>query len=277
MKFIEYKDATGEDIKLSYQDYGKGQAIVLIHGWPLSKEMWEYQLEPLIQAGYRVIAYDRRGFGMSCKPWTGYDYDTLAADLKSVIEQLKLEDVILIGFSMGGGEIARYCSLYGTSKISKAVLISSVTPSMLQTEANPDGVPQDMFSEMEANIKKDRMAFLESFSKDFYGVNMVNHPVSQPFLQRDLMLASIATQKSTVGCLQAFAHTDFTKDMAKIDVPTLIIHGNSDKTVPIKTAGDRSSKMVTTNHYITYEGEPHGIFYTQKDRLNEDLITFLRK
>lgn len=276
MKRIEI-NSSGEKLNISYNEYGKGKPVILIHGWPLSKEMWEYQLGAIVDAGFRVIKYDRRGFGKSDKPWTGYDYDTLAADLKGLIDGLQLKDVTLVGFSMGGGEIARYFGKYGNENISKVVLVSSVAPGMLKSDANPDGVPDEKFKEMMEGLKDDRIGFLEEFGKTFFGITMVNHPVSAPLLQYYLNLESHASAKATQDCMTAFAYTDFTEDIKKINVPTLIIHGDADKTVPIDATGRRAAKMIKGSRLIEYEGAPHGLFYTEREKLNQDLVAFLKE
>jgi non-heme chloroperoxidase len=277
MNFIETtsKDSAGVSIKLSYTDHGAGKPVILIHGWPLSKEMWEYQCAALVESGLRVITYDRRGFGASCKPWSGYDYGTLTDDLKAVIDYLKLEDATLVGFSMGGGEVVRYFSKYGGAKVSKAVLISSIAPYMLKTENNPNGVPQEQFDKMEEQIKDDRIAFLDDFGKTFFGINLVNRPVSTPLLDYYRMLASVASSRATLQCLKSFSTTDLRSEMKSIKLPTLIIHGDSDKTVPIDTAGKEAAKMIPNNQFIIYEGAPHGLFYTEKEKLNKDLVGFI--
>jgi pimeloyl-ACP methyl ester carboxylesterase len=276
MKFIKTTDVTsGEEIKLAYFDYGKGKPVVLIHGWPLCKEMFEYQLEALVGAGLRVIAYDRRGFGKSDQPWSGYDYDTLTDDLKAVIDQLNLTDVTLVGFSMGGGEAARYFTRYGGAEVSKVVLISSVVPYLPQTDDNPDGIPQDKLQDMADQAKDDRIGFLDTFGKQFFGVTLVNHPVSTPYLEYNRMLASMASGKATLECMKAFAYTDFRDDAMNINVPTLIIHGDHDKTVPIEPTGYHAAKLIKNNQFIIYEGAPHGLFYTEKERLNRDLVNFI--
>ncbi len=276
MKKIEINNGNDEKINLSYNDYGKGKPVVLIHGWPLSKEMWEYQLNDLVDAGFRVIKYDRRGFGKSDKPWTGYDYDTLASDLNEIITGLNLEDVTLVGFSMGGGEVVRYFSNYNSNKVSKAILISSVVPGMLKSDENPDGVPTKMFEGMMTSLKDDRIGFLEEFGKAFFGIGLVNHPVSAPLMQYYLNLESHASAKATQECMTSFAYTDFISDLDKVNVPTLIIHGTSDKTVPIDATSGRAAKIIVNNTFIKYDGAPHGLFYTHKDKLNKDLIEFIK-
>jgi non-heme chloroperoxidase len=276
MKFITTKDAnTGEEIKLSYCDYGRGNPVVLIHGWPLSKEMWEYQLGDLINAGLRVIKYDRRGFGKSSKPWDGYDYDTFADDLKAVMDELNLRNATLVGFSMGGGEVVRYLNRYGTDRVSKIVLISAVTPYMVKTNDNPDGVDESVFADMMEQMKDDRINFLDEFGKKFFGVTLVNKPVSTPLLEYYRMLASFASARSTQQAAIAFAQTDFRRDVEAVSVPTLIIHGDGDKTVPIKNSSDRTSEMIKGSQYLVYDGAPHGLFYTDRERLNMDLINFI--
>lgn len=276
MKYIKTQDkTTGEEIQISYNDYGEGRPVVLIHGWPLSKEMWEYQLNDLVGSGHRCISYDRRGFGKSSKPWNDYSYDALTADLNAVLEELDLQDVTLVGFSMGGGEVARYFSLYGSARVSKAVLISSVTPYMAKTSGNPDGVDPSVFDEMMDNMKKDRIDFLDTFGKQFFGVNLIKHPVSTPMLEYYRMLASMASPRATQQCAIAFAQTDFRPDLQAIDVPTLIIHGDSDKTVPIEASGERTAKMIPGSKYLVYDGAPHGLFYTHREKLNKDLVDFM--
>jgi len=277
MEYIINKNSTtGEEVNISYKDYGSGQPVVLIHGWPLSKEMWEYQIEPLVEAGLRVIKYDRRGFGKSSKPWGEYDYNTLTEDLHTIMEELDLRDAVLVGFSMGGGEAVRYLSRYDSSRVSKIVLVSSVTPYMLKTADNPDGVDESVFKEMLDQMSEDRIAFLDNFGKTFFGVNLISHPVSAPLLEYYRMLASVAAPRATKQCAIAFAQTDFRQDVQAINVPTLIIHGDADKTVPIDASGARTAKMIPGSQYLVYEGAPHGLFYTHKEKLNQDLISFIK-
>jgi len=277
MEYIINKNSdTGEEVNISYKDYGTGRPVVLIHGWPLSKEMWEYQIEPLVEAGLRVIKYDRRGFGKSSKPWGEYDYNTLTTDLHTIMEELDLQDAVLVGFSMGGGEAVRYLSQYGSSRVSKIVLVSAVTPYMLKTPDNPDGVDESVFKEMLEQISEDRIAFLDDFGKKFFGVNLISHPISAPLLDYYRMLAAVAAPRATKQCAVAFAQTDFRSDVQAVNVPTLIIHGDADKTVPIEASGDRTAKMIPGSQYIVYEGAPHGLFYTHKEKLNQDLINFIK-
>lgn len=263
------------EVVLYATDYGDGNPVILIHGWPLSGDMWEYQTDHLVRNGYRVITYDRRGFGKSSQPWNGYNYDTMADDLKAIIDELELSDVTLVGFSMGGGEVVRYFSRHGGENVIKAVLISAVTPYMLKTDDNPDGVPQETFNDMSQQMKDDRMAFLEGFSKTFYGVGMLSHPVSDAFLKHDFAVTSAASPHATLECAKAFSSTDFRQEMTSVNVPTLVIHGDSDKTVPIAATGEKSAKLIPDCRYLVYGGAPHGLFYTEKERLNADLLEFL--
>ena len=261
-------------VELFYQDLGEGKPVIFIHGWPSSHKMWEYQLGELPNH-FRCIAYDRRGFGQSEKPWTGYDYDTLALDLKTIIDTLDLSDVTLVGFSMGGGEVARYLANYGSDRISKAVLISSILPFMLKTPDNEEGAPQEMFDGMVEKIQEDRPQFLSGFGKDFFSVGMLSQPVSDEILAWAHGLTLEATQKSTIDCLRAFSETDFRSDCAAIDIPTLLIHGDDDKTVPIEISSKKAVTLIKNVQLVIYEGAPHGLFITEKDRLNQDLIDFI--
>ncbi len=276
MNFIETTpNVFGKSVKLFYEDLGTGKPVVFIHGWPLNHEMWAYQLAELPLHNIRCIAYDRRGFGKSDRPWESYDYDTLADDLKTVLDHLNLKDVTLVGFSMGGGEIARYIGKYGTAGIEKVVLIGAVTPYMLKTDDNTEGVDKSVFDDMVTNIEKDRPAFLETFGKQFYGVSMLNWAVSQATLNWNQTLCLMSSQKATTACVRSFSETDFRTDVAKITVPTLIIHGDADKTVPIAVSGARTAQLIPHAEYIVYEDAPHGLFITEKDRLNADLINFI--
>ncbi|MRX67483.1 Pimeloyl-ACP methyl ester carboxylesterase [Flavobacterium resistens] len=270
-KYIE----TAKNVKLYVKDYGKGKPVILIHGWPLSNEMWEYQIEFLVQNNYRVIAYDRRGFGKSSQPWEGYDYDTLTDDLSEIIEQLQLEDLTLVGFSMGGGEVVRYFSRYQGKGVIKAVLISSIIPFLAKTEDNPEGRPKEKSEATAASIKEDRIGFLDNFSKIFFGVNIINKPLSTPLLEYYRNLCSVASPRATLQCGESLNTTDFRDELHTIKVPTLIIHGTDDKNVPIEISSEKTAKAIENNTFITYEGAPHGLFYTEKDRLNKDLLEFL--
>lgn len=278
MSYLKVNDTQSlTPVEIYYEDWGQGLPLVLIHGWPLSHEMWEYQINDLLDAGFRVIAYDRRGFGKSSKPLYGYDYDTLTDDLKALLDELDLHDVTLVGFSMGGGEVVNYFSRYGGERVSRIALIGSVTPYLLKTEDNPNGVKESVFIEMLANLKEDRINFLDFFGKQFFGVNLINKPVSTPLLEYYRMLGSMASSRATQECARAFAYTDFRPDMASVNVPTLIIHGDADKTVPIEATGDLSSKLIPHCTYLRYEGAPHGLFFTHKEKLNNDLIQFINE
>lgn len=296
MPYIQTNDSRfGEPVSLFYQDWGGASSatsamsstdtfstptstqptVLLIHGWPLSHEMWDYQMIGLAEQGIRVVAYDRRGFGKSSKPWGGYDYDTLTDDLKAVIDELKLDNVVLVGFSMGGGEVVRYFSRHGGANVSKAVLISAVTPFLLQTEDNPDGVDKDTFDTMVENLQADRADFLQTFGKQFYGVGLLSKPVSQAHLDGDFMRTYLASPKATIECVRSFSETDFRDEMRSINVPTLIIHGDADKTVPIESSGEKSAELLPTATYKVYDGAPHGLFATEKDMLTQDLLSFV--
>ncbi|KAF2327368.1 alpha/beta fold hydrolase [Flavobacterium daemonense] len=270
-KYIE----VAKNVKLYVKDYGKGKPVILIHGWPLSNEMWEYQTEFLVQNNYRVIAYDRRGFGKSSQPWEGYDYDTLTDDLSEIIEQLQLENVTLVGFSMGGGEVVRYFSRHHGKGVEKAALISSIIPFLLKTEDNPDGHPREKSESTAAAIKEDRIGFLDNFGKTFFGVNIINKPLSTALLEYYRMLCSFASPHATLKCAESFSYTDFRSELQSVNVPTLIIHGNDDKIVPIDLTSKKASQSIENNTYIVYEGAPHGLFYTDRDKLNQDLLEFL--
>lgn len=274
MAYIKCKN-NNEEIKLFYEELGKGDPIVFIHGWPVTHAMWEYQVTPLREAGFRCIAYDRRGFGQSEQSLNNYDYDALADDLKCLLDELNLQNVTLVGFSMGGGEVVRYCSKYNCERVSKIVLVSSVVPYLLKTDDNPEGVPLEMFQEFESSIRDDRHAFLETFFKHFFGINILSHPVSQATLDYSFSLAASASQKATIDTMRAFSQTDFRKELSSIKVPALIIHGDSDKTVPIKAAGEQAAALIPNAVYKVYSGAPHGLFITEKKRLTDDLMSFI--
>ncbi len=270
-KFIE----TAPNVKLYVKDYGNGNPVILIHGWPLSNEMWEYQIESLIANNYRVITYDRRGFGKSCQPWKGYDYDTLTDDLKAIIDQLELTKITLVGFSMGGGEVVRYCSRHAGHNVSKIVLLSSVLPYLAESDDNPEGRTAKKNEATQLAIEEDRIAFLDDFGKNFFDVGSLNSPISTPLLQYYRMLASFASPHATAECAKSFVSADFRQEVLSIKVPTLIIHGNADKIVPIGISSEKTAALITNNTFIIYDDAPHGLFYTEKDKLNSDLIAFL--
>lgn len=278
MNYIETSSQeNGRPVKLAYSDHGSGDPVLLIHGWPMNKQMWEYQVEPLVNAGYRVIAYDRRGFGESDKPWDGYDYNTLTEDLRSLIVQLNLSEITLVGFSMGGGEVARYFGKYNGEGVSKVVLISSILPQLLQTQSNPDGITPDLVNDMMGQMNEDRPHFLEAFGKAFFGVNLISHPVSNASLEYYRTLTASATHRATLQCMDSWAYTDFIEDTKKISVPTLLIHGDNDKTVPLEISSERAVKLVPGGQLLVYKGGPHGLFFTEKSRLNRDLVSFITR
>ena len=272
MTFITTRDGT----KLYAKDWGAGRPVILLHGWPLSADSWDDQAMALADAGFRTIAYDRRGFGRSEQPWGGYNYDTLADDLADVIEATGATNAALVGFSMAGGEVARYLSRHGGKGVTQAALISSVVPYMLQTDDNPHGVPAPLFAQMTAGMKSDRAHFFAGFFKDFYGVGLIKHPVSDELLEQSRDVAMQASLKATLACAEAFGTTDFRPDLAAFTMPTLIIHGTADQIVPIDAASRAAAQAIPSAKLIEYDGAPHGLFATEKDRLTADLLAFLR-
>jgi pimeloyl-ACP methyl ester carboxylesterase len=263
------------DIDLYYEDHGTGKPVVLIHGWPLSGRSWERQLAALLDAGYRVITYDRRGFGYSSRPTFGYDYDTLAEDLRKVLAALELRDVALVGFSMGGGEVARYLGTYGSQRVSKAVFISSVPPFLLKTPDNPAGADGSIFEGIKSALAADRLAFLSKFLADFYNVDVLGgQRVSDEVVRLSWHVAAGASPKGTADCVQAWL-TDFRKDLARIDVPTLVIHGNADRILPLAVTGQRTHEAVRGSRLVVIDGGPHGITWTHADAVNRALLEFL--
>ena len=268
---------TNDDTKLYVKDWdGGGRPVILLHGWPLSADSWDAQAVRLADAGFRVIAYDRRGFGRSEQPWSGYDYDTLSDDLASVIKETGATDATLIGFSMGGGEVARYMSRHDGRNVVQAGLVSSVVPFMLKTEDNPNGTDQSVFDQMTAQIKEDRAKFFNSFFKDFYGVGYVSSPVSDELIEWSRQVAMQASLKATLACAEAFATTDFRPDLPAFTVPTLIIHGTSDKTVPIDAAGRAAASGIAQSELIEYDGAPHGLLASHKQQATDDILKFLK-
>lgn len=261
--------------QLYYEDFGHGQPIILIHGWPLSGKSWEAQVPVLLELGYRVISYDRRGFGKSSPTADGYDYDGLTADLHELITELELKNVILFGFSMGGGEVVRYLTNYGSENIDKVALISSIIPIVKQQEDNPDGVPQDDLNEIMENLKKNRVTFLETFHKNFYNYGLLSQTVSQAQLDYDWSIASCASPIATIKCAESWANTDFRPELSNVNVKTLIVHGDDDQIVPIDTAGRRAAEGISNNEFVVIEGAPHGLNVTHADQLNSILANFL--
>ena len=270
------KVKTKDGCTLYVKDWGQGRPVILLHGWPLSSDSFDDLSMAIANAGMRAVAYDRRGFGRSDQPWDGYDYDTLTDDLAAVIEATGASNASLLGFSMGGGEVARYMSRYGGKNIAQAILIASVVPYMLKTADNPHGTDKDTFDTMTQGMKQDRAKFWSGFFKQFYGVGMVSHPVSEEVLEWSRDVAMQASLKATLGCAAAFATTDFRPDLAAFQVPTLIIHGTGDKTVPIDAAGRAAAARIAGSQLLEYDGGPHGLFASHKQRLTEDVLSFLQ-
>ena len=267
---------TRDDVDLYVKDWGSGRPVVLLHGWPLNADSWDDQALALAEAGHRVIAYDRRGFGRSGQPWTGYDYDTLADDLAQVLEATGARDATLAGFSMGGGEVARYMSRHAGKDVNGAALIASVVPYLLKDDSNPDGIDGSVFDDqIKRPILEDRAAFLGTFAKQFYGVGYISRPVSQQVLQHFEYMAMQAGLKGMLDCVDAFGKTDFRPDLAAFDVPTLIIHGTADQTVPIGPSARAAAQGIANAELIEYDGEPHGLNVTAKNRLTRDLLAFI--
>ncbi len=272
MSYVTTKDG----FKLYVKDWGSGRPVVMTHGWPLSADSFDDLSMAIADAGMRAISYDRRGFGRSDQPWSGYDYDTLADDLAAVMEQTMAQDATLVGFSMGGGEVARYLSRHGGKQVKQAVLIASVVPYMLKTSDNPDGVDASVFDEMNQAMKDDRAKFWLGFFKHFFGVGLVTSPVSNEVIDWARSVSMQAGLKPTLACAKAFATTDFRGDLASFKVPTLIIHGTADKTVPIDTAGRKAARGIPHAKLIEYDGAPHGLFASHKNKLIADVLEFLK-
>jgi non-heme chloroperoxidase len=277
MPFITVGKENSGNIDLYYEDHGSGKPVVLIHGYPLSGASWEKQLPVLLDAGHRVITYDRRGFGKSSQPTEGYNYDTFAQDLRQIITQLKLQDFALVGFSMGGGEVARYIGKYGSQGVSRAVFISSVPPHLLKTADNPEGVDGSVFKGIEKAVAADRYAFFTEFFKNFYNADaLLGKRISEQALAASWNLAAPASATASLACVPTW-HEDFRKDVAKVDVPTLVMHGDTDRIVPLSAAGARTAKMINGARLVVVKEGPHAINWTHADEVNTELVNFLGK
>jgi non-heme chloroperoxidase len=261
---------------LFYQDWGTGKPVVFVHGWGLGAAMWEYQTIALSDRGLRCIAYDKRGCGRSDRPSFGYDFDTFADDLASLIEQLDLEDVTLVGFSAGGGDVARYLSRHGVDRVAKTVLISSITPYILKTDDNPDGIDQSIFDAMITALENDRPQYLTASASSFFGAELPTVSISPELMQWGIKLALQASPKATIEMVRAFFKIDFRPDMRAFTMPTLIIHGDRDQNHPIAITGQKTKQAIPDSQFKIYEGAAHGLFVTHKEQLNRDLLAFIQ-
>ncbi len=275
MPYLTVGKENSGDIEIYYEDHGSGQPVVLIHGYPLSGASWEKQVPVLLEAGYRVITYDRRGFGKSSQPVTGYNYDTFAEDLRSLITQLKLHDFILVGFSMGGGEVARYLGKYGSKGVRQAVIISGVPPYLLKTSGNPEGIDGSVFAGIEKAVAADRYAFFSGFLQNFYNTDqLLGRRISEPTIQANWNIAAGASATASLRCVAAW-HEDFRQDLARIDVPTLVIQGDADRILPIAATGLRAAKLIKGARQVVVKDGPHCIPWTHAEEVNAELLTFL--
>ncbi|WP_194850432.1 alpha/beta fold hydrolase [Nonlabens antarcticus] len=278
MPYLETNTASANsNISIYYEDSGSGKPIVLVHGWPLSGDMWEYQVPALVDAGYRVITYDRRGFGKSSRPFDGYTYDSMSQDLNNLIKELDLKDVTLIGFSMGGGELGKYVEMFGTDNLAHLIFVSSIAPFMLKTNDNPDGVPSDVFEGMKDGVKKDRAGFLQEFGKNFLNYKDNQETISQGMLDHSFNIAVSASPKGTLDCIDAFGKTDLRAAMKKIDVPTLFIHGDADAVVPPAPTSKQGHEMVANSTLEMFKNAPHGLYLTHTEQLNTTVLNFLKE
>ena len=270
------KITTKDGTEIYYKDWGKGPVVTFSHGWPLSSDAWDGQMLFLVQNGFRVVAHDRRGHGRSSQASSGNDMDGYADDLAAVIEALDLKDATLVGHSTGGGEVVRYIGRHGTKRVAKAVLIAAVPPIMLKTAANPEGLPMEVFDNMRNGLMKDRSQFYKDLATQFYGANRPGAKVSQGILDQFWLWSMQSGLKNAYESIKAFSETDFTEDLKKIDVPTLVMHGEDDQIVPVKDAAVKSARLIKGAREIYYPGAPHGLTATLQDQVNADLLTFLR-
>jgi non-heme chloroperoxidase len=277
MPYVTVGKENSSKIDLYYEDHGSGQPVVLIHGYPLSGASWEKQVPVLLNAGHRVITYDRRGFGKSSQPTTGYNYDTFAEDLHKLITHLELREFALVGFSMGGGEVARYLGKYGSKGVGKAVIISGVPPFLLKTSDNPEGVDGSVFEGIQKAVAADRYAFFTEFFKNFYNTDLLlNKRVSEQAVQASWNVAAGSSATASLACVPTW-HEDFRKDVNKIDVPTLVIHGDVDRILPITASGARTAKLIKGARLLVVKDGPHCITWTHADEVNAELVSFLGK
>jgi pimeloyl-ACP methyl ester carboxylesterase len=263
-------------VELYFEDHGAGAPVVLVHGWPLSGRSWEAQVGPLVAAGHRVITYDRRGFGWSSQPWEGYDYDTFTADLHALVEHLDLRDIALVGFSMGGGEVARYVGTHGTDRVARAVFAAAVPPFLLKTDDNPDGgLDEATLASFQDGVTGDRLAFLDGFTRTFFAAGERTDLISEPARLYARDIAAYASPKGTLDCIAAFGRTDFRGDLERFDVPTLVIHGDADAIVPFEVSGRRTHEAISGSELVVIEGGPHGLNATHAEQFNRALLDFL--
>jgi len=275
MSYVTVDKENSSDIQLHYEDHGSGPPVVLIHGYPLSGTSWERQVPVLLKAGLRVITYDRRGFGKSSQPTTGYKYDTFAEDLHKVVSHLQLRDFALVGFSMGGGEVARYIGKYGSKGVSKAVIIGGVPPFLLKTAENPEGVDRSVFDGIEKAVAADRYAFFTDFFKNFFNTDvLLRKRISEQAVQASWNVASSASPTASLACVATW-YEDFRNDVSRIDVPTLVIHGDSDRIVPINAAGEKTAKLIKGARFVPIKDGPHAVNWTHAEEVNAELVKFL--
>lgn len=267
---------TTDGTQIYYKDWGEGPVVTFSHGWPLNADAWDGQMHFLARNGFRVIAHDRRGHGRSSQPSSGNDMNGYADDLAQLIDALDLKDITMVGHSTGGGEVARYIGLHGTKRVARAVLIGAVPPVMLKSAANPEGLPIDVFDGIRAGVEGDRSQFYKDLAIPFYGANRPGAKVSQGLLDQFWLWGMQSGQKNAYECVKAFSETDFTEDLKKIDVPTLFMHGEDDQIVPVHDSAKKAARLVKTAKEIYYPGAPHGLTATMQDRINADLLAFLR-